>query len=370
MSSKKTNFLGIDLGSASIKIVELENQKGTPKLVTYGYAEYSAGITEKDNEEKLNRIVDVVNKICQQAGTTSKYALAAMPGVAVFSSIINLPKMSHKELEAAIYWEAKKFIPMPIEEVILDWKILDDKHKTVGMTGKGLSDINNQIKEDGLMMANNKKIDSDKNIRILLTAAPKKLVEKYVIIFKKLGFELLSLETESFALSRALIGPNPESTLIIDLGANNTDIIIVEDGIPVLSRSVETGGDQISQIISTKLGLNLEKAEQFKRDLVFNPGDESLKSIQETLDAIIKEVQSSLELYNGQEDKVVDKIVLTGGTAMLSNVVDYFSKKLNKVVSLGNPWEQVIHPNELEPILDELAPRFSIALGLAMREIN
>jgi len=370
MGAKKTNFLGIDLGSASVKIVELENEKGTPKLVTYGYAEYSADITDKDDEEKLDRIVDVVNKLRAQSGSTSKHALAAMPGINVFSSIINLPKMSRKDLESAIYWEAKKFVPMNIEDVILDWKILDDKHKTVGMSGKGLSSAGKQGLGIEPEEQRDKKIDSSKNIKILLTAAPKKLVEKYMTIFKKLGLQLLSLETESFALSRALIGANSESTLIIDLGANNTDIIIVENGIPVLNRSIEAGGDQISQLISGKLGVSIEKAEQFKRDLIFNSDDEALGGIRETLDTIVQEIQNSISLYNGQDGKEVTKIILTGGTATLGNLADYFARKLDKVVTIGNPWEQVIHPKELEPVLSELAPRFAVSLGLAMREIN
>lgn len=367
MSSKPNKFLGVDLGSTSIKIVELEDHKDTPKLVTYGYAEYSADITEKDEDEKIDQIVSIIKRIYKEANMTTNYALAAMPGVKVFTSIVNLPKMSHRDLESAIYWEAKKFIPMDIEDVVLDWKELDDKHKKVGMDGKGLSDMNEQI---DAQQQDIKAKKNDKNIKILLTAAPKKLVEKYIKIFKKLNFQLLSLETESFALSRALVGADPSSTLLVDLGSNNTDIIIVEEGIPVLSRSIEAGGDQITQQIAEKTGMAIDKAEQFKRDFIFDPQDDTTDKIKETVDAIVEEIRSSLALYDSQEGKQVDKVILSGGTADLEGLVEYFTKKLDKVVVVGNPWEQIIHPKELSPALKQLAPRFAVSLGLAMREID
>ena len=150
----KNSYLGVDLGSISIKIVELKNEAGTPKLLTYGYSEQPAEITSEGKEGEEERIASLINKIRKKAQMKSDQAVAAMPSFSVFSSIINLPKMSSKDLKAAVYWEAKKVVPMPIEEVVLDWKALEEKpEKIKDYIEEGSILLPNIIKKTKVMLA-------------------------------------------------------------------------------------------------------------------------------------------------------------------------------------------------------------------------
>ncbi|MFA6524746.1 MAG: pilus assembly protein PilM [Patescibacteria group bacterium] len=364
--SSKKSFIGIDLGTSSIKVVELENEKGRPKLITYGFAEQSTDVIKSDSQEAQKEIVAALKAIISQAKVTTMKAVAALPSFAVFSSIISLPSMSKKDLVAAVRWEAKKFVPMPLEEMILDWKVLNSDKKE----DKG-------AKEDEV---NDKRINTaqptggSKNIRILLTAAPKTLVKRYVDIFKQANLQLVSLETESFALERSLIGNDRSATMIVDIGAIACDISVIVDGIPILNRSVDIGGNTITKAIANSLNVNLDRAEQFKRDFgISAAGDSSQGQIPRTIEfivsSIINEIKFVLNLYQNQGERAIEKVVLAGGSSFLPNLTSYLEKALNIKVFIGDPWARVVYPVDLKPVLQELGPRFAVSIGLAMREI-
>ena len=118
------SYLGVDIGSSGIKLVELGDDKGRARLVTYGYTERSADIVRVDSKENREMVIELLKLLLKKSQVTSKKVVGALPSYAVFSSIIDLPAMPHKELAEAVQWEAKKFVPMPIEEMILDWREL------------------------------------------------------------------------------------------------------------------------------------------------------------------------------------------------------------------------------------------------------
>jgi len=340
---KKNSFLGVDVGSTSLKLVELTKEKGVPYLLTYGYAERSLGdVIKGDPKVVLARVAALLKKLYTESGIKTYKAVTALPNFSVFNSVITLPVMNKKELEAAVRWEAKKFIPMPIEEVVLDWRIID----TIQVGQKR------------------------KNYRILLTAASRKLVKRYVEIFKQADLELLSLETESFALARSLIGKSQATTMIIDTSALTTDIIIIEKGIPAFNRSIDVGGITISRAIANSLNVDFKRAEQFKRDIGMAGGSKIPQVIEGILKPVVDEMHYSLKLYQDQSGKMVEQIILSGGSAYLPNLVNYFSKVIDLRILIGNPWSKIAYAEDLKPALEEVAPRFAVAVGLALREID
>ncbi|MBI5466372.1 MAG: type IV pilus assembly protein PilM [Candidatus Kerfeldbacteria bacterium] len=346
--SKKRSYLGIDIGASSIKLVELgAGPNRTPYLVTYGRAEQPADATRVDSNQDLERIVGALKEICRQAHTTTTKAVAALPTFTVFSSVISLPQMSDKELAAAVRWEARKFVPMPIEEMILDWKLLS-RTPTIAE-------------------------EASKDIRVLLTAAPQNVVKKYLDIFKGAGLELLSLETEAFAMERSLVGGGAGSVMVVDLGDVTTDICIAEKGIPILNRSIDIGGLTLTKAVAHSLNIDLKRAEQFKRDIGLSATPTAAgnipKTIETTISPMINEIKYSLSLYQSQSPQSVEKIILTGGSAFLSNLPQYLENMFQIKCYVGDPWARVSVPVELKPILEEIGPRFATAIGLAMRDI-
>lgn len=356
------SYVGVDIGGSSIKLVELKKDKGRPLLMTYGYAEQPSSVLKSESPEARKQVADVVTKIIQKAGVQTKKGIAALPSYAVFTSVITLPEMSKKELQNAVRWEAKKFAPMPIEEMVLDWKVLEDVNGT-----KEKKEMK-EDKDKGVIKS--KKV---KNVRILITAAPKNLVNRYTEIFKLAGLELVSLETESFALERSLVGSDPSPVMVVDIGAVSTDITVVVKTAPVINRSLDLGGDTITRSIADSMNIDVDRAEQFKRDFGLRAGAEQTnrvpKRIEFMVNSIINELKYVTNLYQSQYSKQIEKIILSGGSSFLPNLVDYLSEQTKLRVYIGDPWARVAYPEDLKPILAQIGPRMGVSIGLAMREI-
>jgi len=336
------SYLGIDIGSSSVKLVELKNERGRVKLLTYGFSENLNDLDQADPKE----IAAIINGICAKAGVTSRKAVSALPTFSVFSSIITLAGVEKKDLASAINWEAKKVIPLPLEEMILDWK-----------------KITTSAPEE-----------NKNNVKILLTGAPRTLVKRYIEIFKNAKINLLSLETETFALIRSLLGNDKSTTMIVEIGAKTSSFNIIDQNIPILNRSIDIGGQTITKAIANNLNIGLERAEQFKYDLGISSletADNAIpRTIAESVSPIVNEIKYALNLFQNKSDKKVDKIILSGGSALLVNFTSYLSKILDINVLAGNPWGKISYPVELKPLLDEIAPRLAISIGLALREME
>jgi Tfp pilus assembly PilM family ATPase len=417
--SSVSSYIGVDIGTSSIKLVELENFKNQARLKTYGYADVKTNVLSTNIEKNNDQVAKYINFIMNKANVQTKQVIAALPTFSVFNFIINLPPMPKKDLDAAIKWEAKKFIPVPIDEMILDWKILNkkkikipknksaetqniikeataeesknnkDEIKSDNPTDKNQDLIQNLedrpsneenkfddkqaktsgVKDPSKVLGQNK--DDGKNYRILLTAAPKNLVARYIDIFKRAKLNLLSLETEAFALARALMGNDTSTVMIVDIGATTADICVIEDSVPILNRGIDTGGNHITKTIMNSMNVNKDRAEQFKRD--FGLSSISNKNvpdvIQRSLNSIINEIKYVFELYRRQGNAQIDKIIITGGSAFLPSLTSYLSELLKLPVVIGDPWDRIIYPLDLKPVLQEIGPRMAVSIGLASRDI-
>ncbi|MBI2415295.1 MAG: pilus assembly protein PilM [Candidatus Kerfeldbacteria bacterium] len=367
------NFLGIDIGSSSLKMVELRNENGRPKLVTYGYMERPNQLLKVDNPTAKQKIIETIKQVADKAHVTTNRVVAALPSYTVFSSIITLPQMKNtKELDAAVQWEAKKFVPMPLEKMNLDWQLLDDNHDTANVPAQNV-DGTNAVAGSSDQQTARVTSQPKKYSKILLTAAPADLVARYLELMQAAGLHLDRLETEAFALERALIGHDPAPILIVDIGASTTSITVVMASVPVINRSIDLGGQTITKTIANSLNIDHDRAEQFKRDFGLIPSgatsNQIPKRIEFMVSSVINEIRYVMNLFHNQSNNQIEKIVLTGGSAWLPNLPQYLSQVLNIKVIIGDPWSRVIYPVELKPVLAEIGPRLAVAAGLAMSEI-
>jgi type IV pilus assembly protein PilM len=347
----KQSYIGLDIGLSGIKLVELQNEKGRARLVTYAYADVPSTTLERAFGDEMDKTAAFIKKMITTAKCTTKHTVAALPISSVFSSIISVPASNEKELKDAVQLQAKKLIPVPLEEISLDSKTID-----VG----GASDGSKKIS------------------RVLITGAPKTLVNQYIELTKKIGLELISLETEAFAQIRALVGKDRSSIMVIDIGSLRTNISVIEKGIPFLNRSIATGGVNVTQTISKTLGVPYEQAENMKRDIksmqAFSQAGDLSPILTTLLKPILDEIRYSFNLYQGQtedgQQKRIDKIILTGGGALLPRLPEFLTSLMNVNTYLGDPWARVVYPTDLRPVLDEIGPRFSVSIGCAMRDIE
>lgn len=350
---KKTkSFLGVDLGGGGIKIVELGLKNKRPKLLTYGYTEAYFKETDGDYLDDP-RISELLVEVCKKARVSSKEATTSLPLNKVIISVIAISAATDAELKSATEVEAAKLIDYPVSEAVLDFTVLGEetKEKEVvkGASGK------RRVK------------------KVLLTVTRRDLIQKYIHIFKKANLILKTLETESFALVRSLVGKDKSSIGIIDIGALRTNVIVVDSSVPVLNRSIGIGGIDLSKIIANILGLELKDAEEAKKDVSRLSGwDENVlpQPVKDLFSPVVSEARYLFDLFTKDENKSIEKIILTGGSSFFPNLCAYFTEELGIKTFIGDPLARVIYHEDLKGILENIGPRLAVATGLAMRGIE
>lgn len=357
--AKPSSFLGVDLSPDAIKIVELRPEKGKPQLVTYGYTESKGDVLMGDFISNKNITSTMIKEVANRAKVTTNLALAALPPALIFTTVIKLSGLIKKDLDnkmkikSLLAEELKKILPRPVEEMAYDFNLVPSE------------DIKKATPNDKIEIA-----------KFLITAAANETVKEYVEIFKQAGFNLTNLDIEPFALVRSLVGTDQSLIMLVDIGENRTSLSIVNLGIPVINRGIQVGGAAITRSIADNLKITIAEAENYKLDLGIMMAQENMevypKPVVDALEPIVTEIKYLLKTYYDSmgTEKNLDKIILTGGTALLGNLLDkYLTKFLNMRVYVGDPWARIVYPEELRPVLQEIGPRFSVAIGLAMREI-
>lgn len=345
-------LLGVDIGTTAMKVVEFAPDGGRIRLVTYGYASIpvdgNADVLSLDDPKK---IASMLRSIITASGMKAVRAVASLPAQSVFHAIISIPapKSEKEDIRAAVEAQAGKVLPLPVAEMIIDSHIID---------------------KDFLPKDGDTSEQKVKTVRVQVTAAPKALVEKYLAVFAAAKIELISLETEVFALMRSLIGKDTAKTMIVDIGGERTNICIAERGVPYLTRGIKSGGEEVTQAIASAMGMSIAEAESAKKDLAFGESSQISPVILAAIKPLLHEVAYASDLNaqeNLQHPKAIEKIILTGGSAALSGFDRAMTDTLNVNVYVGDPWARVATPPEARTVLDEVGSRFAVAIGLAMR---
>lgn len=365
--SKKT-YVGVDLGGGGLKATELLSEKGRARLFTYGFTERLPDAEPLNFVDSPKETGELLKKIFQKARISNMKAVAGLPIASVFSSVITVPKGTDKELQDSIQYQARKLIPVPLEEMVLDFRPIAPtvSKPAAEASGKPAPEQPPAKKEE------------PKTVQVLITGASRAMVQKYVTTFKAAGIELESLETEAFGLIRSLVGKDRSTIMIVDMGAVRTNIIIVENGIPFVTRSLDMGGSSLTKAMAKALGIDVSQAEQMKCDIKsvqsLYPGEGLPKIFENVISPLITELRYSMNLYASQPEMhagtAVEKVVLTGGTAALPALAQHFARELGIKCYLGDPWARVTYADDLRPILEEIGPRFSVSVGLAMRDLE
>ena len=331
---EKKSTLGIDIGTASIKIVELAKESNRFQLINYGLFEWE-GTDKLSNQE----VVVGIKEILQQTKIKSREVVASIPSFPTFATTITMPYLSEEEIAKAMPFEARKYIPIPLSEVQLDWAIV--------------------------------RVKGDKKVDVFLVAVPKEEVARYQTIMKEAELNLRALELENFALIRALVGNDLSPIAIINIGGRSTSILIVENGFQRANHDYEIGGFEITKSIARSLGINLKRAEELKRNFGIRDQQDNIvrQAMSSLVDMMALEANKTIHNYEDQQQKKVAKILLVGGLANMLDFAQYFSQKLGREVSLGNSLARVVIPPQLESMRAELNSTFVVSIGLAMRAL-
>ena len=353
----KKYFLGIDIGTSSIKIVELELDGNRPVLSNYGWVYLEELVKENDSLALWKKYV---SKIIRDGKIKAKDAYVSISSSGSLITLIEFPEMEKADMDQAIRFEAHKYVPVPLEEVVLSWDVV----------GVANSDSNNFRKEPEKNIGANPQQQVSvptKKVQVLLVAAPKNKVEKYEKMAQDVGLNLKSIEIEGFSMARSLIGNDQGNFIIVDIGARVCNIILAEKGIIKVNRNIYSGGVDITRAIAKNLNVEESRADNLKikgTNFFAKESGVTLPSVE----IIISEIKRIIEAYyrNNGKNKI-DSLILSGGTADLTGIADYFQNSLGIKTIAGNPFGRVDYLKALEPKLNELKARFSVAIGLALK---
>jgi type IV pilus assembly protein PilM len=314
--NKPHSRLGIDLGNSAIKIVELAKKGARVQLLNYAIAqsdEKILGLSDLKDDE----IGAILKNLMAQTKFESRSANISLPVEKTFTTVIDMPIMEEEEMVAAIPYEAQKYVPVPIEEVVLDWTLIPSAppQKPAGEGGETQSQSEPETAPKT-------------TVQLLVVAVPKDIIDYLTRIAKFAGLEVSALEQEAFSLSRSLIGADSGSYLIADFGSKNIDLVVVDQGLTRISHS---------------LGLTSKEI-------------------------ILMEMDRIVNLYQMRYNKRVGQCLLTGGRAAEQETIKFLEAKLKLPIKFGNPLARVDHAPALDKIAAELGLQLAVAIGLAMRE--
>lgn len=369
-------LIGLDIGAGGMKLVELIKKDGRHLLSTYGHVSMRNGDSNNEDIFDPKLAGAVLKELAKKADVQQKKINISLPSHAIFHAIITIPqpKKPNEDIKPLIESRVQQLLTEPLDEMILDSTIIDQHlMPKAKVEDKKKKDSKEDLKiEDFVPIGADK--EAPKFVRVLVSGSPRDLVDKYVQMTKIAGLELVSLETESFGMIRSLIGNDKSRIMLVDIGQARSNIEIIQEGIPFLHRSIKAGGAELTKAIAKSTGVDIEVAEQIKRDLGNAESEISLGNIPEhirdVLEPIIHEIRYSLDLYAKQDfhhHESVEKVILTGGSAHIPYLIPLIQDALNLNVYVGNPWARVLTPPPMNSLLAEIGPMYSIATGLAMK---
>jgi len=341
------SFVGLDIGETQIRTIQLNHTSSEPSLVAAG----SINLSTTEDKEKIDEgadtlIVEKIRQLIAEVGIVTENVVFSLPETEVFTRVIEVDNASPEEVQQAIEFEAESYVPYPIEEVQLDWQLLDDPND----------------------------MGTQKKMRALLVAAPLNVINRYVSLVEMAGLKPIAIETNTIGNTRSLIQDKAlsESVAILDVGAGHSSLCIVQSGVIRLTHNIPLGGAHIRDAIARSLSVNEEEAEKLKLGL------EKLDEMQREnvgqsyhgiLDSMITEVRRSIDFYHAQSDsQQVKEILLCGRGSKLYGFGQYIAQNMGVEVHLADPWQRIRIQSGLSgKQLKEMAPAFSVAIGLAMR---
>lgn len=334
-------MVGIDIGSKSIKIVELTGSVGKFQLKSSGVVGYSGLSPDKIVEEKdFIALAEILKKIIKQIGITSKEVNIALPEPLVFTRVIKFPILSDEEVSAAVKWEAEQYIPIPINEAIIQYTILGRDEVTTKTS-------------------------------VLLVAAPKVVVEKYVKVIRLAGLTPISAETELTALARS-ISPEKGTSLLLDLGSSSVDMAITKDSKIIFTRSIPVAGETFTRSVSQSLGITMQQAEEYKKTYGLS-NDQLEGKVKLALEPIIKmvidEIKKAIHFFQSEDkEEAPSTIFVSGGTSLIPELISYLAESLGFETVSANPFGKVAVDPETQKNLTPYLSIYGTAVGLAMYE--
>lgn len=344
---KKKELVGVDIGSSSVKVVQLKDNKGTLQLLNIGIFPLPPEAIVDNSLMDSSSIAIVIKNLVASLGIKVKDVVCSISGNSVIIRKIVLPAMSQEELEDQISWEAEQYIPFDINDVNMDFQILSP-------------DSNDPSK-----------------MNVLLVASKKDIINDYVAVFNEAGMQLSVVDVDSFAVQNAFEANHDYSSedilALVNIGASVMNINVIKDGITLFTRDVQMGGNLYTEEIQKQIGLSSEEAEIGKL-LAHDSTNEPLRNvILKVNETITQEIRRSLDFYNSTaSDDRISSVFISGGCSKVFNLIETISEKIGLPVEKLNPFAKLqYNEKDFDPeYLQEIGPFMAVPVGLAIRRVG
>lgn len=348
---KADAVIGVDIGSSSIKVVELKKEKGKIVLSTYGsialgpFQQQSVGYASAlDPDIVSNALIEVM----KESNIEGRGAVMALQSSASLLFVVELPKNAASALDSVVPNEARKFIPVPIAEVSLNWNVIPD-----------------HVEE---ALGSEMDAQSDKTMEVLVAAIRNDALSAYKNIGGQAGLKVGNYELEVFSAIRSTFHNELSPVVLIDMGASQTRVALVQYGIVMKYHTINRGGMLLTENLERALNISFEKAEELKREVGLTGSKvEVVQTLQTALTSLTTEVKNTILDFEKKYHKAVDKAILVGGGALLPGIQDRMTQELGLPIQMGDPFRKVGNPEFLDAVLSQVGPEFAVSVGAALR---
>jgi len=352
---KLPEFFGLDIGNHSIKVCQVRWKGDKPELVAIGNTSTTRGIMGSESEDHRKQLSKDVKLARKDAGIKTDKVVVGLPEAQIFTQLVTIPKVEDKKVEELVHWEAKKYVPIPIDEVRVDWIFLGERY-----------------------------IDQKPHIDIFLIAAPKNLIQRYINIVKDAGLEPIAIETEAISTTRALWWPvqhkdnkkadlgATDSVMILDFGAKSTDLSVVQNGSLLFSQSLVTGSDALTEALTADFSLELQQAEEYKRNYGLDESQLEGKianSLKPVMQVIVNEAKKTLDFFKSRFEKSTPRrLLLVGEGARLPGLMMHMASQLGIESALADPFANVEVTGRVQSKFKQVSSvGYCVALGLSLK---
>jgi len=354
--NKQTSVLGIDIGSSAIKVVQIRKKHGRAVLETYGelaLGPYAGTEVGRATSLPVEKLVEAIKDVLRESKTTTTLCGVALPLSSSLITFLTIPPVPDKQLSEVVALEARKYIPVPLDEVMLDWSPIPREESYVS------DDESTQTEKQG----------SD----FLVIAIHKEYLTNYQQIMSGSGLQPSFYEVEIFSSIRVVVEQGVHTDMIIDVGARTTKLYIVERGVLRASHIINKGSQDITLALSKSLSIPVSEAENMKRVYGLKGGPEYkelTEIISVNLDYIFYEANSALLSYQKKYSKNVSKVILTGGGVLLKGFIDLAKVSFQTDVVYADPFGRLETPAFLSDEFAKAGPEFAVAIGAALRKLS
>ncbi|HXK39639.1 MAG TPA: type IV pilus assembly protein PilM [Candidatus Paceibacterota bacterium] len=356
LAKKSRSVLGIDISSSTIKVVQLGRKKGKAILETYGelalgpYAGVDSGRATSLSSSKLG---EAVADLIREAKVSTNACGVAIPLSASLINVLEMPDVAESRLKEMVPLEVRKYIPVSISEVTLDWRIVPK--------------LDMQGAQASAPAAGAKKIE------ILTVAIHKDTILRYQEVMQKAGLAPSFYEIEVFSSIRVALEEDLQPVMILGMGAGSTKVYVIDRKVLRESHIINRGSQEVTLAIEKAMGVTEARAEELKRTfgVVKQGNDTDVAEIASlVLDSIFTEAQRVMQNYQKRHSRNVGKVILTGGGIMLPGIVERAGTVFGTEVSVADPFRKVEAPAFLDAVLKQVGPEFDVAIGVALRRLE